>query len=58
MEQVTQRGGGAATVPGDAPKPPVHDLGAFLESLLWVCLLEQGVGVADLQRSLLTTAIL
>lgn len=57
MEQVTQRGGGAS-VPGDALKPPVHDLGAFLESLLWVCLLEQGVGVADLQRSLLTTAIL
>lgn len=57
MEQVTQRGGGAS-VPGDALKPPAHGLGAFLESLLWVCLLEQGVGVADLQRSLLTTAIL
>ena len=50
-------------LPREAVEPPFLEtfktrLDAFLCPLLWVCLLKQGVGRDDLQRSLATLTIL
>ncbi|KAK4817922.1 hypothetical protein QYF61_002763 [Mycteria americana] len=53
LAQIAQ-GGCGVSILGDVQKP----LNMVLGSLLWVALLEQGVGPDDLQRFLPTSAIL